>query len=231
MNLKSEEKLINVPNMLTLLNLILGFSAILYAKIDPAISFILIFTATVADALDGLAARVLKQTSKIGKELDSIADICSFGIAPAYLLLTIDFRVEAYIASIIYVCGGALRLARFNIYGVKEFFEGLPIPAAAIFSSSAAITLTNPYSSIIFIIVGFLMVSKIVFPSIKVPRGRISVLASLIIGVIATLITLYIRPPAELSLIFGIEIVFIVAICYVFLSPALELLLKKRYHN
>ncbi|MHA1664557.1 MAG: CDP-alcohol phosphatidyltransferase family protein, partial [Candidatus Njordarchaeales archaeon] len=105
MNLKSEEKLINVPNMLTLLNLILGFSAILYAKIDPAISFILIFTATVADALDGLAARVLKQTSKIGKELDSIADICSFGIAPAYLLLTIDFRIEAYIASIIYVCG------------------------------------------------------------------------------------------------------------------------------
>lgn len=103
----------------------------------------LIFGAIVFDILDGTVAKLTKTTSEFGKQLDSLCDLVSFGAAPAVLIYTAYLAEEraegspvghyGAIMAIIFVICGALRLARFNVYqaGVREYFTGLPIPAAA----------------------------------------------------------------------------------------------------
>jgi CDP-diacylglycerol--serine O-phosphatidyltransferase len=116
-----------------LLNLSCGFAAILIA--DLHISSILILTGMFFDVIDGLAARLLKVQSLLGKELDSLADIISFGLAPAYLYTFIS-PVEhwtMYIPSFFILIGSALRLAIFNIRPDTKYFTGLPTPASSFF--------------------------------------------------------------------------------------------------
>lgn len=136
-----------IPNTITCLNLLSGCIAIIMAfrGIEPIgqltgweWSCIFIGAAALFDFLDGASARLLKAYSEIGKELDSLSDIISFGVAPGLMIYNI---MQAnchgcwvnYIALFIPVCG-ALRLARFNVMDAgKTTFRGLPIPAAAIF--------------------------------------------------------------------------------------------------
>lgn len=135
-----------LPTLLTLGNALCGFGAITFAGrwtgFDPAtslfVSACLIYTAMIFDALDGSAARRLKQTSEFGGELDSLCDAISFGAAPALLMLQLadgfHHRVLWMIAAI-YVSCTVLRLARFNVESDDKIkdrsFCGLPSPAAA----------------------------------------------------------------------------------------------------
>jgi len=150
-----------VPNAITALNLVCGSLAVFYAvdgQLGSASAFIL--AAAVFDFMDGFAARLLKAYSSIGKELDSLADMVSFGLAPAAILFTmleltffgqnqhiqnIDATWGQWIAlytSLMIPVAGAFRLAKFNTDDRQsEQFLGMPIPANAIFFASLGLIL------------------------------------------------------------------------------------------
>ncbi len=127
----------NIPNFITLGNLFCGCIAIAHHSLEWSCFFI--FLAAVLDFFDGLVARLLNVTSPLGKQLDSLADVVSFGVAPAFLLhqtllleTSIDFSYT--LLPFLLAVGGAWRLARFNIDETQsEHFKGLPIPANGIF--------------------------------------------------------------------------------------------------
>ena len=115
------------------MNLICGFSAILVA--DLHISTVLLLTGMFFDVIDGMVARMLKVQSQFGKELDSLADLVSFGVAPAYLYTLfspVDHWVM-YIPAFFILIGSALRLAIFNLRPPAKYFTGLPTPASTFF--------------------------------------------------------------------------------------------------
>ena len=137
----------NIPNAITSLNLLFGSMACIaaFSCYDPVccglkgyqLAFVLIALSAVADFFDGLVARLLHAVSGIGKELDSLADLISFGLAPAMVLYNMMVGYGeghwALVALLLPVFG-ALRLARFNIDpNQATTFTGLPIPANAIF--------------------------------------------------------------------------------------------------
>lgn len=123
-----------IPNSITCLNLISGCIAIVMAfKGCYGWASIAIAAAAVFDFLDGAMARLMKVYSAVGKELDSLSDLVSFGVAPAAMVYNILPEEYSWIAISIPVCG-ALRLARFNVDTRQTTsFIGLPIPANAIF--------------------------------------------------------------------------------------------------
>jgi len=145
-----EQKRAIIPNSFTMMNMILGFIAIIYASRgtpkDLAIGGSLVFVASFFDFIDGAAARALGVDSAIGVQLDSLADAVAYGIAPGYIsyqaflsgLPEIIFGINwgMLIAPIFPICA-TYRLARFNI-GEPNLsgFKGLPSPAAGIFISS-----------------------------------------------------------------------------------------------
>ena len=131
-----------LPNAITLIGVCLGLTSIKFA-IDGkfAIAIIAILFAGLMDALDGRIARLIKGTSKMGKELDSLGDVISFGVAPALIMYFWNLQYLeklGWFVCLIYVVCVALRLARFNINSDEEpswkdnFFEGMPSPAGGI---------------------------------------------------------------------------------------------------
>lgn len=123
-----------IPNTITCLNLASGCVAIALAfKGMYFEASLAIFAAAVFDFLDGAVARMLKAYSDMGKELDSLSDLVSFGVAPAAMVYNIFPSDYSWIAILIPVCGG-LRLAKFNVDPRQTTsFIGLPIPANALF--------------------------------------------------------------------------------------------------
>ncbi|KFZ43775.1 CDP-diacylglycerol--serine O-phosphatidyltransferase [Anoxybacillus flavithermus] len=124
----------HTANVLTLTNLSLGGFAILFAvKGQLNVSVLFIFLAALADRFDGTVARKMNIESDLGKQLDSMSDIISFGVAPALLLyqgLLHEFGAPGSFFTIFYIGCGAFRLARFNITESNGYFTGLPITAA-----------------------------------------------------------------------------------------------------
>ena len=126
-----------VPSLFTLFNLFFGIWSIVLASRGDfyRASWFIVF-AGILDSLDGRLARLSKTGTRFGAELDSLVDIVSFGVAPAFLLFQQHFSVAggaAWIFCYFYVMGAAIRLARFNITQAghsKSFFVGLPSPAA-----------------------------------------------------------------------------------------------------
>lgn len=153
----------SIPNLLTIGNLVCGVLSItLNMSGLIMISSIFIFIAAIFDLLDGKVARKLKVNSEFGVELDSLADIVSFGVAPALLFHSISApSILTSLAFILFPTMGALRLAKFSAKPTIGYFKGLPIPAAGLplagmgmfFYSNAWITL----------ILAFLMVSPFRF--------------------------------------------------------------------
>ena len=150
----------NIPNFITCLNVVSGSLAVLFAiKGELTISVILIIAAAIFDFFDGMAARLLKSYSPMGKELDSLADMISFGLAPGalmmvmmeYALFGINVRAESFSglslweltcisSSLLIPVFSALRLAKFNIdLRQTDSFIGLPTPANALFISALAL--------------------------------------------------------------------------------------------
>ena len=115
------------------MNLCCGFSAILMA--DLHMSSIMLLLGMFFDVIDGLAARILKVQSRLGAELDSFADLVSFGLAPAFLYtqLVPSDRWFFYIPAFFILIGSTLRLAIFNLRPSTTHFTGLPTPASAFF--------------------------------------------------------------------------------------------------
>ena len=183
-----------LPNILTLIGVCIGLSSIKFAfdgKFE--LSIIAVIVAAIIDGLDGRIARLIKGTSKVGKELDSLTDVISFGVAPAFIMyfwsLSEIGRV-GWLISLIYVICVALRLARFNISSNEEsswkdnFFEGVPSPAGGILVLIPLILSISEFQFInlnyqiivpvMFIAVSILLISKIPtysFKRIVVPRS------------------------------------------------------------
>ncbi|KAF0239375.1 MAG: phosphatidylserine [Prolixibacteraceae bacterium] len=153
-----------IPNFITSLNLVSGSVAIFFA-IDGHLVWAAIFICAAAlfDFLDGFAARALKAYSEIGKELDSLADVVSFGVAPGAILFTLlEFSLFGKNDPVHEISGkwfdwmilfsafllpvfGAIRLARFNTNTASEnFFRGLPIPANGLFWAAMGLMLQSP---------------------------------------------------------------------------------------
>ena len=171
-----------LPSLLTTGNLFCGFLALLLTAqgryTEAAIS---VFVAAVMDLLDGRVARLMKATSQFGVEYDSLADVVSFGVAPAFLMYSFALAKlgrPAWFAAFLFVICGALRLARFNVFtGVsdKRFFTGLSIPmAAAVICSSVVLANTLEASRAIYVamaigtyLVSLLMVSTFKYWSFK----------------------------------------------------------------
>ena len=186
-NLKviSEKKNVRMilPNMLTLIGVCIGLTSIRFSfngQFDLAIIAIII--AALIDGLDGRIARLIKGTSKVGKELDSLTDMISFGVAPAFIMYfwTLSSLDRfGWLLCLIYVICVALRLARFNVNSNQEpswkdnFFEGVPSPAGGILVlTPLIISMTNfdyikldynIIAPIFFITTSLLLISK--FPT------------------------------------------------------------------
>ena len=182
----------NIPNIITSMNLLLGWTSIYFAylaEIELAIGAILL--ASVFDYFDGFAARKLNVQSALGTQLDSFADLVTFGIAPAIIVYfvsnlslffvekDIDFWLFIFLGLIPLL--GAIRLARFNtVIEESSFFIGLPIPAFALITISLTWTYLEYSSWIVnvanyqvflpltILLISFLMVSKWKFISLKI---------------------------------------------------------------
>ena len=131
-----------LPNALTILGVCLGLSSIKFAlDFNYAMAVIAIGFAAILDTLDGRVARLIKGTSKVGKELDSLTDVISFGVAPSFIMYfwaINEIGKFGWLLVLVYTVCCALRLARFNLTKINEneswkinFFEGVPSPAAA----------------------------------------------------------------------------------------------------
>ncbi|MGN6530939.1 MAG: CDP-alcohol phosphatidyltransferase family protein [Ginsengibacter sp.] len=202
-----------IPNLFTLLNLFFGCLAIVFAlqtnnviiylndqytssfNIPEKISWaaICIIIAAVIDFLDGFVARLLKATSEMGKQLDSLSDVVSFGVAPAvilYQLLRFSYAREAngldvslwfLVPAFILACAAAYRLAKFNLDTTQQYsFRGVPVPAVGLLIASFPLILhfnfINTVNDIIInkwflyaaiIVLSYLMVSNHRMMSLK----------------------------------------------------------------
>ena len=192
-----------LPSLFTVGNLFLGFWAMIralhgqYAEAAP-----LIFGAIVLDLLDGRIARMTGTTSEFGGELDSLADVISFGVAPALLAYAWGFgsapRV-GWLAAFLFVTCGALRLARFNVqkHNVDgRFFVGLPIPAAAAMVAALVNFRPQPVEErtlaigclALLVVLSFLMVSTFRYRSFKTVDLRSRRSYVMVVGIAVALI-------------------------------------------
>ena len=212
-----------LPNILTLVGVCLGISSIKFS-IDGNYSLAVIFIllASILDALDGRIARLIKGTSEFGKELDSLTDFVSFGIAPVFILYFWDlnnYGKLGWAITLIYSVCCVLRLARFNLTKVDEnqdwknnFFEGIPSPAGGLLILMPLIyELTNfnielnikSFTPYLTILIAILLVSKI--PTLALKKisisSRATVFLLLGIGVIFISLLFY---TFETMLIFGL---------------------------
>ena len=182
-----------LPNMLTLIGVCIGLTSIRFA-LDGKFEFaiIAIIFAALIDGLDGRIARLIKGTSKVGKELDSLTDMISFGVAPAFIMYFWKLNSLGrfgWLLCLVFVICVALRLARFNVNSNQEpswrdnFFEGVPSPAGGILVLTPLIISLSGFNfiklnydlivPIFFVVTSFLLISK--FPSysfkkIVIPR-------------------------------------------------------------
>jgi len=204
-----------LPNLVTTVGLFAGFYAIISAieaKFEPAA--VAIFIAMIMDGLDGRIARITKTESDFGAEYDSMADMVSFGLAPA--LVAHQWALSSlgklgWLAAFVYAAGAALRLARFNTQvGIadKRYFQGLASPAAAAMIAGLVWLGTDltwesglDKSIVAFIVTlaaGVLMVSNFRYQSFKQfdIRGRVPFIV--IVGLMLAIAVIYLHPPIVL---------------------------------
>jgi CDP-diacylglycerol---serine O-phosphatidyltransferase len=195
-----------LPSTLTLLSVFCGFSSVVMsinaARDNPSWYFLwaasLLIAAAIFDGLDGRVARATNTATEFGVQLDSLADVLSFGMAPAILAYSYGFfqlgatnhqlRYVGWAAGFFFVACGALRLARFNVqvgFVDSRFFVGMPIPAGAACIAAVILCWPGPPQTVLLaylfaielFVVGILMVSTVRFPSFKKPprspRGRL----------------------------------------------------------
>jgi len=208
-----------IPNLFTIGNLFLGVIAMLLAFRDEPIylsyAAIMVIIGMVLDGLDGRLARMLNAQSDFGKELDSLSDIVTFGVAPAlimYVVLLENMGWAGILLTGLFPICGALRLARFNsaTRGNTGYFVGLPITAAGgVLATLALYHNAFPPVYLVLIMLGlsYLMVSNIKYPNFKkvgIPRSAywVTPIIVIIVAVMAM------RFPAQFPMIVFIPLVF-----------------------
>lgn len=244
-----------IPNLFTLLNLFFGCMAIVFAlQTDSVIIYlndqftssfnipeklswaaICIIIAAIIDFLDGFVARLLKATSNMGKQLDSLSDVVSFGVAPAviiYQLLRFSFAREEngldisviwLVPSFIIACAAAYRLAKFNLDTDQQYsFKGVPVPAVGLLIASFplilhfnfinsvnALLINKWFLYALILVVSYLMISDLRMMSLKFRdftfKNNISKVILLVVAIIAALFLHWIAVP-------------VIFIIYIFLS-------------
>jgi len=235
-----------LPNILTIGGVCLGISSIKFSiEGNYSLAVTLILFAAILDALDGRIARLIKGTSDFGKELDSLTDFVSFGVAPVFLLYFWELNQYGKLGwaiTLIYSVCCVLRLARFNLTKIEDsqewknnFFEGIPSPAGGLLILMPLIyELTNlnldldiknstPY---LIIIVAILLVSKI--PTFALKKISISSKATvfllLAIGVIFISLLFY---TLETLLVFGVAYLASIPVSIIFYNHLIKKNLKK----
>ncbi len=219
-----------LPNMLTLIGVCIGLTSIRFA-LDEKFEFaiIAIIFAALIDGLDGRIARLIKGTSKVGKELDSLTDMISFGVAPAFIMYFWKLNTLGkfgWLVCLIYVICVALRLARFNVNSSDvpswkdNFFEGVPSPAGGIlvltpliFSLSGLDVFNINYNivvSIFFILTSLLLISKFPTYSFKKIVIRRNTTIFLLFGIVLFF---------GMLLIYTFEVLAISSLIYLLLIP------------
>ena len=219
-----------LPNMLTLIGVCIGLTSIRFAldgRFELAIVAIII--AALIDGLDGRIARLIKGTSKVGKELDSLTDMISFGVAPAFIMFFWKLNTLGkfgWLLCLIFVICVALRLARFNVNSNQEpswrdnFFEGVPSPAGGILVLTPLIISLSGFelfqinydivTPVFFIVTSFLLISKFPTYSFKkiVIQRRKNIL--LLFGILLFF---------GLLLVYTFNVIALSAVIYVLLLP------------
>ena len=219
-----------LPNMLTLLGVCIGLTSIRFALSGEFhLAIIAIIFAALFDWLDGRIARLIKGTSEVGKELDSLADVISFGVAPAFIMyfwtLSSLGRL-GWLLCLIYVICVALRLARFNVHSNQgpswkdNFFEGVPSPAGGILVLTPLIVSLSNFDFIklnnnitvpaFFIITSLLLISKFPTYSFKKIVIQRKTTIFLLFGIILSF---------GLLLVYPFTVISVSTIIYVFLFP------------
>lgn len=165
-----------VPNIFTLSNLAFGvLSLIMTFQGDYKMASLFILIAGLIDRYDGRVARFLDVSSEIGKELDSLADLVSFGVAPSILVFNLynfsELGLLGYLLLLIFPMSGAYRLARYNITSFDGLFTGVPITAAgsflALYSLLTMDRVAQPILPIILVVMfSYLMISKLRFKKV-----------------------------------------------------------------
>ena len=220
-----------LPSLLTLIGVCLGISSIKFS-LDQNYSLAVIFLvfAALLDALDGRIARLIKGTSEFGKELDSLTDFVSFGIAPAFILYFWELKNYGKIGwaiTLIFSVCCVLRLARFNLTKISEevewkvnYFEGVPSPAGAglallpliyelsEFKLNMDIKSATPY---FVLIVAVLLISKIPTFSLKKIKISSQLTIFLLFGIVILFVAL---------IFFTFESLLIVGLLYLISIPA-----------
>lgn len=167
-------KLIKPADIITLINALLGFASVIMVvqgRLDEAL--VLILLAVIADGADGAFARYTG-TGVLGANLDSLADVIAFGVAPATAAFVVLGSLAAWVFSGFFLVCGILRLARFNVAGKKDGFEGIPITSGGFIV--ALFLLMRDYVQhfeyvfpLLLVLLSLLMVSTIGYPKIKNP--------------------------------------------------------------
>ena len=206
-----------LPNLITAAGIFAGFYVIIAATdghYDRAAWFILL--AAIFDGLDGKVARLTGTSSKFGVELDSLADVISFGVAPGvllYLWALRPFGKLGWLAAFLYVICGALRLARFNVQVStveSRRFVGIPIPAAACIVATCVLLFyelggtgtIKMFSMVVLVFVlALLMISNVKYLSLKDPELFKRQPFLILVGAIILLIVVVARPEVMLFLV------------------------------
>lgn len=202
--MKQKNALYILPNLFTTANMLSGFYSIIESYQGDYLSAAwLLVLAVVFDNLDGKIARLTHCESKFGFEYDSLSDLVSFGVAPAFLMYTFalnDMGRIGIIAASLFLLTGALRLARFNVITTKTIdFVGLPIPGGALIISSIIMSILHfnieykDYKIFLLVsvyVISFLMVSTIKYRSFKKVKleGKISIRVFVLILLILSLV-------------------------------------------
>lgn len=230
----------HIPNFITLLNLFSGFTAIVFAaNHNMGGSLIMMCLALLFDFCDGLVARLLHVKSELGKQLDSLSDLVSFGVAPALIfyqfcdvigglpretgfswlfLKTHGIFIIPFIICAIYVCAGALRLGKFNLDDRQtENFRGLPIPLAAITIISMKfcyLPFTVNYATCL--IASILMLTSIPLFSLKFKnfQWKENLHRYIFLFISAILLAAFVLTPE----LYAIQAIPLITICYIIVS-------------
>lgn len=227
-----------LPNLMTTAALFAGFYAVIAGMQGHfEAGAIAIFVAMIFDGLDGRVARMTNSCSAFGAEYDSLADMVSFGLAPALLVYQWalqDFEKLGWLVAFIYTVAAALRLARFNTQvGIadKRYFQGLPSPAAAallaglvwvVESNQIQTGLESMLAMLLTVATGILMVSNVRFSSFKELNLKDKVPFVTLLLVVLVLVVITLKPAMILFLIF---------LVYALSGPVLTLIGLRKTRN
>jgi archaetidylserine synthase len=208
---------LKLSDLFSLLNAMLGFGAMLAAYNGrPILSASMVILAAISDGIDGMVAR-RNGPGYLGENLDSLADLVSFGAAPALLAVTsFNMNWEGWILGSFYLICSILRLARYVVSEKNDqVFEGLPVPAAGMILVASVLLGTLILTLTLMLIVSILMISSIQYPKIR--DFRVAATLGLFLLIIAFVFG--IQKSSQISSVFYADIILTIIITTYLLSP------------